>query len=636
MIRRITRHVREREDLALHYLVFRLDEYSLVFHAEEQESVYYTWTRALDTSSTWDDKGKLTEAFLFKLILSTQTAEEQLLHFIQRPDDAIDLLACSRSFLPINDWNIVRQHLITDETARKIQRVLWFLSSFPKLIPRDISCQLILPLLDYEDTLIRASVLKILYFLEDQELIKVVIDRSWTWNLDQDENWQEIHWGSLLFCKYATYLPYAKLRNRVHPKYLGYAVQCRGMIEEEIKKYSEDIQNILVHLGAEMPDLPSELPFLSIAASISEDNDILMVHRVKISENSSSQKISFLSREASWRGMDKGNLQEWEDITSPNSDEHRQQIRRQMVDKVFKQQTKIGNIWFAQRFFTNTLDQIICKYPDLLEQWFNTVFTKNSGRIQHFYLGYSFYEALCTALLKVNPEKGILLYWQLQQPGIKIDIRDECSNIKLLDYALFQAIPSENIKCAWREKLEACKTDSELLETAILAQYGRGHEWIWSVVNQGIESTIAIEKSLAITLLAFIQERKAFDYLNSLRENQPDTWIKDLLELSCQLWQQDKWAMHWFSHFLSTIDDVTAWASFRLFLQCVDSRFWHWRQQVETESFESNFLKERYKFLEDSLDTIKHRIGNNEKPLREKFLGHKILVDQTHPWMLNI
>lgn len=636
LIRRITRHAKEREGLALHYLVFRLSEYSLIFHTEEQESIYCSWTRVLGTSSTWDDKEKLTKSFLFKLILKAQTAEDQLLHFMQRAEDAIDLLAFGKSFLPINDWNCVRQYLELATSTRTIQRVLWFLSSHPRTIPKDIIVQLILPLLRDKDSIVRATVLQILYFFEDQELTGSFVDGEWAWNIDPNQHWQETHWGSLLLCKYATHLPYSSLRHRVHPNYWGYAIQCRGMIDEEIKQYSEDIQNIWASLGVKVPDLPIETSSLSITASIAESRDILMIHQVGVRDSVDSQKITFLSREASWGGLDKGDSQNWEEVMASNSREQRQKIQRQTINEIIKQQAEAGNSWFAQRIFPNALDQIVSRYPHLVEQWLNPVLTGSSAGRRYLRLGYSFYEALCTVLLRVDSDKGLSLYWRLQDLGIKTDIRDEYSSIKLLDYALFRTFPSEKVKCTWQKKLEACKTDRELLEIVILAQYGHASEWLWSIIIQGVESTAALEKSRAVLLLAFVHERKAFDYLNSLLENQPDTWIKDLLEYSRQLWQRNDWATHWFRRFLNTGDNVTAWTSFRIFLQCVDSRFWHWRQQIEAKVLESDFTKRRFDFLESNLDTIKNEIESNEKPLREKLLGHKVLSGQAYPWMLTV
>ena len=115
--------------------------------------------------------------------------------------------------------------------------------------------------------------------------------------------------------------------------------------------------------------------------------------------------------------------------------------------------------------------------------------------------------------------------------------------------------------------------------------------------------------------------------------NQPDTWVKKLFETSQYRWQKNDWAKHWFHRFLAIDDDVKAWAAFRLFLHCVDTRFWHWQMQLKAAVPEHELTPKRLDFLQDNLETIKNRIRKNEKPLRKQYLGHKILEDQAWPWM---
>lgn len=198
---------------------------------------------------------------------------------------------------------------------------------------------------------------------------------------------------------------------------------------------------------------------------------------------------------------------------------------------------------------------------------------------------------------------------------------------------MFQAACVDSTKQAWRTKLEQCKTDQELLKLAILAQSGNSCDWLWSNIESGLKSPAPIEKSRAITLLAFIQEPEAGERLKSLVQEQPDTWLKQLLKISHHRWQKNDWAMHWFRQFLNAGDDVISWTSFRLFLRCVDSRFWFWRDQVQAEGSVNTFSQKRRQFLEDNLETIKHRIQKNEEPLEKHYLGHKILFGQAFPWM---
>ena len=93
------------------------------------------------------------------------------------------------------------------------------------------------------------------------------------------------------------------------------------------------------------------------------------------------------------------------------------------------------------------------------------------------------------------------------------------------------------------------------------------------------------------------------------------------------------WAKHWYRQFLVSEDNVVSWASFRLFLKSVDTRFWLWHKDLETEVAQTHSDAQRQLFLRDSLDDIGSAIEKNEKQMVENFLGQKILNGEVWPWM---
>ena len=630
LVRRITRQIKEREDFELRQLSIKLKEYALIFGAEEQESIYRAWTRLQDKADSWNEAEKCAEMFLFRLILKTQNAEEQLLYLMERPEHAQDLIAYEQMFLPIKNWDIVRDKFNPNLTTISLRRILWFLSIHPENIPQDILEQQIVPVLTHEDSIVRLSILRLLYFREDRITVHAVVEQGWTRKTVQDNI--ENHWGSLLLGKYATFLPYSELRDRIHPIYLGYAVQCRGMNKHEVSQYAEDIQLIWSRLTQEKLTLPPSYPSISVKASLFENDDIEIIHWTDLSK-----KSTIFSDGFAWGGIGTGNIKGWQEsrseMMSPNRDQNYQK-RRQAAQEIVKEQENNGNFWFAKRFFTHALEPILSERSDLVKQWLEAIFSENPEERQHLPLVSSFYEALCEVLLKqANPDQGIQLYWQIQKLERRIRIEDKHSEFELLDYALFKAACVDSTQQAWRTKLEQCKTDRELLKLAILAQSGNNRDWLWSNIESGLQSSAPIEKSRGITLLAFIQEPEAGERLKSLVPEQPDTWLKQLAEISYHRWQKNNWAMHWFRQFINAGDDVISWTSFRLFLRCVDSRFWLWRDWVQAEGSVSTFSPKRRQFLEENLETIKNRIQTNGEPLEKHYLGHKILFGQAFPWM---
>ena len=92
-------------------------------------------------------------------------------------------------------------------------------------------------------------------------------------------------------------------------------------------------------------------------------------------------------------------------------------------------------------------------------------------------------------------------------------------------------------------------------------------------------------------------------------------------------------AKHWFTKFLDAENEVLSWRSFRLFLRCVDSRFWYWHEEIIEARNENADIETRLKFFKNNHWNIKQRIKKNEGKLTEYFLGEKIMQDQVWPWM---
>lgn len=267
-------------------------------------------------------------------------------------------------------------------------------------------------------------------------------------------------------------------------------------------------------------------------------------------------------------------------------------------------------------------------------------FTDRPEAVRRVHLGRSFYEALCSVLLHHECEKGVRLYQRLQEVGIT-RTQDIDTGITLLDYALFQAPPTAEVMDVWALGLEQCKTDKDLMEVATVAQFGSGRDWLWRLIEQGVRSQVPLERSRSMTLLAFVERQEAKELLDALSRNVSGTWVRQLLMISQRQWETNAWAKHWFRRFLLLDDDTVAWASFRLFLKCVDSRYWLWRQDMkaETDCCETDpcysKMERRWAFVRDNISTLTNKIRENEKSLEKQFLGQDTLSirHQVWPWL---
>ena len=149
-----------------------------------------------------------------------------------------------------------------------------------------------------------------------------------------------------------------------------------------------------------------------------------------------------------------------------------------------------------------------------------------------------------------------------------------------------------------------------------------------------ITSLLATESPLAhlhaITLLGLLDTDASLVQLQQLHALSPDSWVRKNIETALNRWQRNAWAKYWFQRFMTVSDTVQAWAAFRLFLRCVDRRFWQW-QAAMSERYP--FGDTRQRFFDMNHDVIKNKMKENEKKLNEQFLGQKIADKRLWPWL---
>jgi hypothetical protein len=626
-VRSIVRQISERLGIQRRQPSLYLREHYLIFAAEEKEAIQRVWDELISAADAWGEAEETAEMFLFKLALVGMNAEDQLSSLLRRPERALDWIEYEESFLPITHWEMVREEFAQATNTKTLTRILWFISASPSSVPHDLLNASIISLVNHGDSYIRSLVLEIVYGVQEPTSTNAVIESGWTWSPTHSE--LENHWGSLVLCKYGLSVLFDELCRRIHPSYLGYAVMCRGDQASEVRIYAESIHQIWLRLPTS-PDLPMDLPDFTIDADVS--GKVERISRRGLPEGTFSRSVTFFqSPHASWGGTqgESADSGQW----NTDAITRRQNTLLQIIREAVEQQEASGNFWFGRPFRPIELNKVIEQYPNLVSEWVRTSLADGIDTLRLISRSGSFYAALCTALLEEDVDAAVQIYWRLQGVVSPAHGVDKNTGIELLDFDLFRSSPSDTLKDTWKRILEACNTDQSLMKVALLCQFGTGKDWLWSYVTERITSSAPIDRARSIALLGFVDDQDALEALQKLLQLQSDTWVKDLAKTSKQRWDRNSWAKHWFRRFLTADDDVTSWASFRLFLQCVDTRFWFWREVVGVEVGESNISTQRSAFLRDNLETIHHSIRDNEKDMAKHFLGRKILERQVWPWM---
>lgn len=632
-IREIVKTASSRNGTALRNLAFVLGEHDLILDEGAKESVFCAWNNLVKRWEVLEKSEQEAEMFLFETVLGNVDADTQLRLLLQRPNDAHDLLRYERRFKAASDFDCLLSNL-RDGDPVKAYRTAWFLSKHPQIIPIGRISEM-LDLIQHGNSLVRARILSIFFDLGYDRAVERLIETGWM--SGGGENRFEEHWGSLLLSRFARQLSYSELRLHVDPAYLGFAVKERGLQEDEVSQYAKDIHRIWSRNDGSGPALPEDFPPAEIHSRVSSLG--ISFERYSLADNMWPQSVKFMSRDAFWGGVSgRSNIESLKDAFSSLSEdrgqvfEERQQLLAEIVKSTISAQVEAGNIWFARRFYTNGLHEVVRKHPDLVAAWLKRTFGGTGGSPLCSQLNRSFYEALCHVLLEVDTENGVMLYKHLMDATPWFRIIDERTRIPILQYALFRAQPVPEIQEEWEHCLDECKSDLDLLSLVILVQAGiNAQDWLKEKTTQDIDSPILFRKARAIILSGFWGTDEARDGLKRGEDSEPEDWLGKVTDRARQYCDTNNWAKHWFCRFLQIEDDAEAWAAFRLFLKCADRRFWNWR----TEMLQNTLARsdQRLVFLMANHDKVMNTIKKNEEQMGKEFLASKVQERECWPWM---
>jgi hypothetical protein len=341
---------------------------------------------------------------------------------------------------------------------------------------------------------------------------------------------------------------------------------------------------------------------------------------------------SWSSRYNSWGGGTHNSItQQVERLFDVEYLAKRRQIQTDRLREIVKLQRDGNNYWFAERFFDEALEQIIAHEPELVKRWLTPVGVDTPQALSTLYACHSFYEALFVALCKVAPSVAIPLHAQLQRASM-VTV-DSLTGWKLIDIALFDAAAEESVITYWQDVLRTRKTDRDLLHIVCLAERGKQKDWLVEYAVKTIDSQSPLEKSLATTLLGFIDSSQTHSVLRDKAVEAPQTWYGELVALSTERSNNNSNAKHWLRRFFASESNEEAWAAFRLLLACVDSRFWTWHRTLRTEYSTSPGYLQRRQFLQENSGAVRNRIRDNEKTLEKCLYGQKVQNGEVWPWM---
>lgn len=308
------------------------------------------------------------------------------------------------------------------------------------------------------------------------------------------------------------------------------------------------------------------------------------------------------------------------------------------IDKAIRQEKASARRWsqplLRADFSVTCIKELVTTYPGSVKGWVDLVVAEDLGHRQVNFVKSTFplYEALCEALFILRHPRATDLYRALRNATQQKDpiFRDQVGDC--LPTLLFR-IDEPTAEPLRKEWYQNCWGDMALLCYATTARRHLRESFLINLIKTGLRSTSCFEQAKAVSLAGWCGALPEVQLILEQFTVEPGSWLESLKEQAITRCQWEGWARFWYTEFLSSISLVRSFAAFRLFLRCVDQRYYAWGPEIMSSLSESGTrAQQRRRFLRVNQRQISKAVEKNEKDLNKYFLGLKIPGGRFAPW----
>lgn len=470
------------------------------------------------------------------------------------------------------------------------------------------------------NSVIRGLCLEVFFHAQDEQAARAVIKSGWQAPSKKEER-LEAGYGSLLLARYSGAMSFDELAQRISPEWLGYALEKRGCKSHELDKYVRllnDIWQRITGIGIS-PEMGGRIVTVKV-----EQNSEAAFERIEVRHHNSGS-TKFINY--TWGGSaGAGSIDQLKQSFDHDAMRQEQNLASRAVLEKIEAMRVAGNSWFVFSFSHGNLDKVVALTDAPWRPWVAAAMEDGGGRI--IALCRAFYEKLCATLLVHEPETGASLFRVLRTYDT-IRLNDNDTRLPVLLIDLFAAKNSEPVAELRELILKDCSTDMALFELVLLSTLGGDEAWLNQKIEVMRNSNWDYDRAHAWMLEGYSLSLEAHERLQKFVASSENSWVRDIAEISLQNQKRNSYARHWFERFLVENDRVKAWAAFRLFLRCVDRRFWLWLPDMPLNDAE-RWKRDALKANRAEICTMTEK---NEKEWQDTLVGHKIQPDQLCPWM---
>ncbi|MSM38675.1 MAG: TIR domain-containing protein [Geobacter sp.] len=618
LFRKLTEQLNGSDYLSCRLLASKLYEHMPIFTNTEHEQILKVWRGSLAAEGSETESAELT---LFPMVVFDRPADEQFLLLRERGSKTGYFSKMQARYRKIESTSlapIIRALDMYDgsrpeECYAQLEHLAKAINSLDESLRESL-----LKLFQSDNSIIRYLCIEIICNTNDQLAAQKIIGSGWKIHGENCD--YENGWGSILLARFANDISFEELACRISLKWLGYAVKERGNRQEEVADYALRLHVIWTRIAKPTESAEDVLRHVKISLGKCWE-DIEDDMSINLNENIGIKWTKFTwggtSGAVSNKSLDPDAVEaEWDRVYKK-------------VLEVYAAEKKRGNHWIDTSFSNGNLDAVVASEVLCWREWIQPILdgTTEGRHVLAFCQG--LYESLCATLLNHEPETGAKLFEAIMKHKTT-RIVDSFTDIQNLLFSLFDAEESPPVLALWDEHLTDCDSDKSLSELACLAQSCEKAAWLDAKIQSLLESDLDYDKARGLRLLGFSVEDNHSQQLRKWIDAHGRSWLMDVAKDALESSKRNSWARIWIERFIAEEDRVKSWAAFRLFLRCVDKRFWIWGYSLIYIDKLPDWKTDAYKA---NIGTIMGAIKENEKKLKDTFIGHEVKENQLWPWM---
>jgi hypothetical protein len=561
----------------------------------------------------------ITEAYLLTGLLSVATTEHQLDLLLDPPESALDLLIFEAVISPV-DVALANNRLAAagaETPSHILRRLLWSLSR-SKLSFSERARDSVVRCFSHEDPLVRASAFRLAVISDDMPALAVHATSAWS-PTNGDTTWESFY-GSLALIAGAEPVDYLTLRKRVCPELLGY-LAVRDGSDRAINAFAEDLDAV----------------WETMQRSASDSADVIAARFVRPEPLGSSRpelelasidslaEAAFRTVRIFGRGPEEADVDKFFGHFDPEkfAEEHR--AFQERVHNLIREARAAGRQCFGRPLRGWGLRDLLARKPELTDKWMDPVVHREPTSWDST----EFCRTMCIALGALDPDRSaqVLEYLREVRPSLLLTYKP--FNLDSVTWLAFKIQSSPNLEKVRGQIVEEANTDELLFQLALAAQEVGAFQWLENIVRVDLQAPGVRRAARALTLIGFLDEGPLLGSLQHHLEHRIG-FLGDVANWAEERLRRNRWARAWFTRFLQSRDPVDAWAAFRLFMRCVDRRFYLWADQLRKRAIDLPILWDKQVAVNEQ--DISKAAEKNEGRLSDTLFGFRISKDEIAPW----